>query len=153
MVYITLFAFIIVIIDQIIKIMISDNMLLNSSIEIIKNFFSITYVQNLGAAFSILTGNVIFLIIVSLVALILIYKFFLKNHSFNKLDIFIYSLIFGGIIGNLMDRMIRGYVIDYLDFTILGYSFPIFNLADITIVIGAFLLIINIYWSEKQCKQ
>ena len=68
------------------------------------------------------------------------------------MNIFTYSMLIGGILGNLIDRIIRGYVIDYLDFNIIGYNFPIFNLADIAIVISAFLLIINMSRGDKNAK-
>ena len=152
MIHIVLVTSLIVIIDQLIKIIVANNMILNSSIQIINDFFSITYVQNLGAAFSILTGNRIFLIFIAVISLIVIYKFFIKNIKLNKLDIFTYSLLFGGIIGNLLDRLIRGYVIDYLDFSFFGYDFPIFNLADIVIVISAFVLVITMYRGERCAK-
>lgn len=152
MIHIVLVTSLIVIIDQLIKIIVANNMILNSSIQIINDFFSITYVQNLGAAFSILTGNRIFLIFIAVISLIVIYKFFIKNIKLTKLDIFTYSLLFGGIIGNLLDRLIRGYVIDYLDFSFFGYDFPIFNLADIVIVISAFVLVITMYRGERCAK-
>lgn len=152
MIHIVLVTSLIVIIDQLIKIIVANNMILNSSIQIINDFFSITYVQNLGAAFSILTGNRIFLIFIAVIALIVIYKFFIKNIKLTKLDIFTYSLLFGGIIGNLLDRLIRGYVIDYLDFSFFGYDFPIFNLSDIVIVISAFVLVITMYRGERCAK-
>ena len=152
MTYITIFAFLFVLIDQIIKIFISNTMILNSSISVIDKFFSITYVQNLGAAFSILNGNRIFLIMIAIVALFIIYKFFIKDTILTKMNIFTYSILIGGILGNLIDRIIRGYVIDYLDFNIIGYNFPIFNLADIAIVISAFLLIINMSRGDKNAK-
>ena len=141
MTYITIFAFLLVLIDQIIKIFISNTMILNSSISVIDKFFSITYVQNLGAAFSILNGNRIFLIMIAIVALFIIYKFFIKDTILTKMNIFTYSILIGGILGNLIDRIIRGYVIDYLDFNIIGYNFPIFNIADIAVVIGVILII------------
>ena len=123
---------------------ISSKMLVNSSITIIKNFFNITYVKNIGAAFSILSGSRILLIMIALIAIYIIYKLLVKNKNLNKINIINYSLLIGGIIGNLIDRIIRGYVVDYLDFTIFNYNFPIFNIADICIVISCILLIFTI---------
>lgn len=131
-----------ILIDQLIKIIVSNNILLNDSIVVIKDFFNITYVRNIGAAFSILSGNRLFLILTALIALYLIYRFLIKDNKLNIEHLITYSLLIAGIIGNLIDRIFHGYVIDYLDFKIFGYNFPIFNLADICIVIGCLLLII-----------
>lgn len=142
---ITIISLFILLVDQIIKYIVINNMSLYKSIEIIPNFFNITYVENIGAAFSILSGNVLFLILISLLAIILIYIFLIKNKKLNKLQIIMYSLLIGGIIGNLVDRIFRGFVVDYLDFSIFGYNFPIFNFADVCIVLSAIaLLFINI---------
>lgn len=141
---ITVISFICIIIDQLIKIIVTNNLDLNTELIIIDNFFSLTNVQNDGAAFSILSGNRIFLICVSLCALILLYFLFVKDKKLKNIDKIIYGVLLGGIIGNLIDRVLYGYVIDYLSFNIFGYSFPIFNFADICIVLSMIGLII---WS------
>ena len=124
--------FLSVLLDQIIKIVVSYNMGINDTISIINNFFSITYVTNIGAAWSILSGGRILLILLACLAINLIYFMFIyKKEVDNKNQIF-YGLLLGGIIGNLIDRIVFGYVIDYLDFNIFGYNFPIFNIADIS---------------------
>ncbi len=128
--------------DQIIKIIVSTKMTLNTSITIIKGFFSITYVRNDGAAFSILGGKTLFLILVSLISLYLIYYFLIKDKKLKKLEKIIYGLLIGGLLGNLLDRILLGCVIDYLSFNILGYEAPIFNLADTCIVVSTCLLIL-----------
>lgn len=137
-----LFSFLSVLIDQIIKIIVSFNMELNSSIMIIKNFFNITYVQNTGAAFSILSGNRILLILVALLALNIIYLMFIRNKDLKNKEKIVYGLLIGGIIGNLVDRIVYGYVIDYLDFNFFGYNYPIFNFADILITISVILILL-----------
>ena len=126
--------------------------ILIESIVIIKNFFNLTYVENTGAAFSILENNTIFLILITFVTLFLIYKFLLKNKEFNKLEIITYSLLIGGIIGNLIDRIVYGYVIDYLEFIILNRHMPIFNFADICIVIGTILFLILTIKEEQNAR-
>lgn len=138
---ICIYSLILIVIDQLIKCIVSTNMSLNTSIILIKDFLNITYVRNIGAAFSILEGNRIFLIAVTLIALIGIYLL-IKNKTFKKIETIIYTLIISGIIGNLIDRIIFGYVIDYVDFKLLGYNMPVFNLADSLIVIGCVLLLI-----------
>ena len=140
---IILFSLIIFIIDQLVKLFIGFSVDLNTSITVVKNFFYISNVHNYGAAFSILYGNRFFLIFVSVFAVIFVYYYMLKNKKFNWIDIIIYSLLIGGILGNLFDRIVYGYVVDYLDFNIFGYNFPIFNIADISIVVSVFLIIID----------
>ena len=138
---ISIIGLIIFILDQIVKLAIGFSIPLNRSKIIIKDFFSISNVHNYGAAFSIFYGNRILLIIVSLLALFLIYYFILRNLKNTKLEIITYSLLIGGILGNLLDRIIYGYVVDFFDFKIFGYNFPVFNIADICIVCSAILII------------
>lgn len=140
-------------IDQIVKILVSNNLELNKSVEIVKNFLSITYVQNDGAAWSLFSGNRILLITITLIAIALIYFFLIKGRNLKKFDIIVYGLLLGGIIGNLMDRVIFGYVIDYLDFYLFNYNYPIFNLADTFIVISVFFIIIDMFRSEKNANK
>jgi len=150
---IIIFATFLALIDQIIKFVTINAIDLSESITIIENFFSITYVRNYGAAFSILNGNRIFFILITFFSLALIYIVFLKNNKFKKLDILIYSMLLSGIIGNLIDRIFRGFVIDYLDFKLFGHYFPVFNFADILIVVSVFLLLIILIKEETKCKQ
>jgi signal peptidase II len=125
-----------ILLDRAIKILIAHLLHWGESIIIIKNLFNITAAKNNGAAWSILSGNRIFLISVGFIALWLIYWFFIKNKHLNNLEIFTYCFLIAGIIGNLIDRIYYGYVIDYLEFIIDGYHFPIFNLADMMIVVS-----------------
>lgn len=131
-----------IIIDQIIKVVITTNVEFAHSINVINNFFRITYLQNTGAAWSILSGNRILLIIVTIIALGIIYYVFLKNKKIKNYESILLGLLLGGIIGNLIDRVRFGYVIDYLDFNIFSYHYPVFNFADICIVISIIILVI-----------
>ena len=131
-----------IIIDFIVKIIINNNMNVYDSISIIPSFFSITYVRNIGAAFSIMENSRILFIIIGFIALILIYKYLIMNKVLNKYLMISYSMLIGGIIGNMIDRIIYGYVIDYLSFNIFRYSFPIFNLADTFIVVSIIMLLL-----------
>lgn len=140
-------------IDQVVKILVSNTLELNKSIEIVKNFLSITYVQNDGAAWSLFSGNRFFLIAITLVTITLIYFFLIKDRNLKKLDIIVYGLLLGGIIGNLIDRVIFGYVIDYLDFYLFNYNYPVFNLADTFIVISVFFIIVDMFRSEKNANK
>ncbi len=135
------------IIDQMIKLIVDKYLMLGESIKIIDNFFYLTYVKNYGAAFSILTGSTLFLIGIGFLALLLIYYFLINNKKLSKIELITYGFLIAGIIGNLLDRIIRGYVIDYLDFKLIGYNFPIFNLADTFIVLS---VIIIMYMTLKE---
>lgn len=137
-----------VVIDQIVKILVISKLALQQSITIINNFFNITYVRNTGAAWSILSGNVLLLIMISVLALVAIYYYLIKDKELNKIDIVSYSMLIGGIIGNLIDRVVHGYVIDYLDFKIFNYNFPIFNVADTLIVISIIIIGISLIVGE-----
>lgn len=144
---ITIFTLLLILIDQVSKIIVINNI---TSITIIKDFFNITYVNNTGAAFSILLGKKIFLIIITLIIIAIIIYYIKKNHPKNKLETIAFSLLLGGSFGNLIDRITRGYVIDFLDFKILSYNFPIFNLADTFIVAGIILLLIEEIRKDKE---
>lgn len=139
---ITLIAGIVFIIDQLIKNIVKAYL---SRVVVIPNFFELIYAENDGVAFSMLSGNKVFIITLSLcLTFILIYylKKDVKQNNDGRLNSIAYGLLFGGIIGNLFDRLVRGVVIDYISFNIFGYRFPVFNIADITIIIGVILMII-----------
>lgn len=134
-------SLIVIIIDRILKVLVTNNFALNVRNKIIDGFFYITNCHNEGAAFSLFSGNVLFLIFITLIVLFLIYRT-INKENVNKIGILAYGLLLGGILGNLYDRIFYGYVIDYLDFRIFKFNFAIFNLADAAIVIGAILLIV-----------
>ena len=137
------FGLIFLIVDQAIKFLVESKMVLHESIIVLDNFFSITLVHNLGAAFSILNGNKILLISVGVVAVLLLVMYINSCKSLNDVDVFIYSLLLGGILGNLLDRILKGYVVDYLSFNFGNYYFPIFNFADICIVVSVLFMILG----------
>lgn len=130
------------VIDIVSKLVVSNLMNVNESIRVIRDFFYITYVRNTGAAWSIFAGETWLLIIVSLIIMFLIVWYIYKNRPKSKLEIVGYSMVLGGAIGNFIDRVIYGYVIDFFNFYIFGYDYPIFNLADSFILIGVILLVI-----------
>lgn len=136
--------------DQISKLLVVRLIDINKNIELIKNFFYLTYIRNTGAAFSILTGQRIFLITIAIIILASLFNYLRKNKIYKKLEQLALSLIIGGSFGNLLDRIIRGYVVDFIDIKIFGYNFPVFNIADTFIVIGVFFLIITL--SRKEYK-
>lgn len=126
-----------------------ERLLENGSLTIIHNFFSLTWSENFGAAWSIFENARWFLIIVGFLSLIalIIMKQTIPDSLGKRLST---SLLFAGILGNLIDRIVFGYVKDYLHFNFFGYSYPIFNLADVFIVCGAILLIWIIWKEEKK---
>lgn len=131
-----------ILLDQLSKLIVIKNLDFAASINIIKNFFRLTYVKNTGAAWSILQNNRFLLIIITIFVLIGLIYYIYKNGK--EKDNIIYGLLIGGIIGNLIDRICYGYVIDFLDFNIFGYAFPIFNVADMLIVISIFIMIFKL---------
>ena len=149
---ISIISLIIIIIDQLIKILISNTVTYAKSITVIPNFFYITNVHNDGAAWSMFSGKQFVLIIVAVLAIAGIYLFLIKDKKLNNLEIVLYSVLMGGIIGNLIDRVIFNYVIDYLEFIIGSYHYPVFNFADICIVVSIIMLIISSFW-EDLCKK
>ena len=139
---ISLISLIVFFIDRVTKILISSNFSLNVRNKIINKFFYITNCHNEGAAFSIFSGNILFLILITLIVLYLIYKTLKQKKKLSKISYISYGLLLGGIIGNLFDRLFYGYVIDFLDFQIFKFDFAVFNVADMAIVIGAVMLLI-----------
>jgi signal peptidase II len=140
-----------VLIDQVTKVIAENNLVFGVRESIIDGFFYFTLVYNRGAAWSILAGNRWFLVSVSTIATIgfIIYYFKRINNSKHILLLAL-SLIIGGTFGNLIDRALYGQVIDFLDFIIIGYNYPVFNFADTFLVVGMGLLIIAIYYEDKK---
>lgn len=117
------------------KLMIHNNFHLYESIRLLP-FFSITYVHNIGAAFSILEGQRGLLIgVAGIISLFIIYMLY-KNGNSKKLENAALALILGGAIGNLFDRLYHGFVIDFLDVNFGSWHYPTFNIADCSICIG-----------------
>ena len=137
------------VIDQLTKILVGIFLTLNESVPILHNFFSITFIQNYGAAWNLLNNKVDFLIFVSLFAIFILYRY-MYNFKRNKRNTLAFGLILGGIVGNLIDRVFLGYVRDFLSFRFWNYQYPIFNFADTFIVIGVFLLILAIIKGEDK---
>lgn len=134
-------------IDQISKIIMSLLLNVNEQFVVIKNFFSFYFIENYGAAWSMFSGKAEFLIVISLLAIFIIYRY-MYNFKTNKRNNLAFGLIVGGIFGNLIDRIFLGYVRDFLSFKIINYNYPVFNFADSFIVIGVFLLILAIIKGE-----
>lgn len=135
--------------DQITKIIATTFLKLNTSVKLINKFFYLTLCQNEGAAWGLFKNSKIIIILGTIVAIVLIYHFVYVFKE-NKRNNLAFGLLIGGLLGNLIDRIIFGYVRDFLDFYIFKYDYPIFNVADICIVIGIFLLMIAIIKGEDE---
>lgn len=133
-------AIIVLVIDQILKSLVQ---LYNMNITIIDSFFRVTYYQNTGAAWSILEGHEYILIFVSIIMLVFVFNM-MYSYENDKLNNTAFGLLIGGILGNLSDRVFYGMVRDFINFRIWGYEFPVFNIADMAIVIGVLLILISI---------
>ncbi len=136
--------------DQYTKSIILNYFELYESKTIIDGFFSLTYVQNFGAGFSIMqNARTTFLIITPICLIGFTYLFIRSNDKLSKTALL---LMISGTIGNFIDRIVRIYVVDFLDFIIFGWDFPIFNVADIFLTIGVCLYIIALIKEEKDAK-
>ena len=125
------------------KYYISKNFIVYESKTIIKNFLDITYVKNTGAAFSILKDNTWMITIISLMIIMGVIYYIYKNKPSNNIENIGYGMVIGGALGNFIDRIIYGYVIDFIDIYIFSYDYPIFNIAYIGVVIGIILILIT----------
>ena len=109
--------------------------------------FRFDFVKNYGAAFNILSGNRIFLSLISIIFSILLIYLILRIKTPNQLDLLAYSFILGGTIGNGIDRILKGFVIDFINLNFI--DFPVFNIADISINIGFIFLLYNIFKNNR----
>lgn len=144
-----------IIIDQLTKIYIDRSMQLFDSIPVFENFFHITYVRNRGAAFSFLSNaswRLPFFITVSIIAAFVILVAFRKLRDDQRLAQISLAMIFSGAVGNLIDRVRLGEVIDFLDVHWYRHHWPAFNVADSLICVGVFLLAIDMILEEKRLK-
>lgn len=151
---IVLTSILVIVIDQLSKIFFSGILPLNKTIPIIKNFFHLTLIHNTGIAFGILKGSSNTILIVTMIGLVLIICSLKKDFLTDKILLSQKALrirkvsigfILGGAIGNMIDRIRLGYVIDFLDFRV----WPVFNFADSFITIGAVILFWNLFIPTK----
>lgn len=151
---ITIIALVTFFIDQIIKLLAIKYL---TNFSVIPNVLSFVYAENKGVAFSMFWGNRWFIIILSFLLLCflirIIKKEYLNGNKNDNLKNVTFGFLIGGILGNLFDRIFRSYVVDYVSISLFGYSFPIFNLADVLITIGVILMIICSILDDKRKKQ
>lgn len=138
------FIIILIALDQLTKFLIVKSLEVGESIKVISNFLYITSHRNQGAAWGILQGKMWLFYIVTIVVLVILFMFF-KNEGYGRPDVQLgLSLLIAGSIGNFIDRLFRGEVVDFVDTYIFSYNFPIFNVADAALTIGVIVLIIVI---------
>lgn len=142
-------GFFFVLLDQITKAIVRINMGIGDFVNVIGDFFKITYVQNTGAAFNSLAGNRLFLIIVPIVFISICSLYVYRHKEEHWIFYLSMSMIIAGGIGNLIDRIFFGFVTDMLDFSIFP---PVFNIADIGVTLGCVLLVFSILAEEKLKK-
>ena len=138
-------SILIVLIDQFTKYLMFNN----NKLLINKDFllFKLDFVKNYGAAFNIFNGSRIFLSLISISFSILLIYLVLRKNTLNTIDLYSYSFILGGTIGNGIDRIYRGFVVDFINLNII--NFPVFNIADISINIGFIFLLYNVFKNNR----
>ena len=152
--YLTLsiIASVILILDQATKLYVDANFRLHETVPVIRDFFHLTYVRNKGAAFGILADNAVripFFITVSIIAMLGILWYIKRLRDDQRLAIYSLSLVFSGALGNLIDRIRLGEVIDFLDVFWQRHHWPAFNVADSAITVGVTLLFIEMWREER----
>lgn len=152
--YYFLIAIAIVALDQLTKMLIARNVPLNRGVTVIPGFFSLTHVLNRGAAFSMFANSSSWapkvLIVFSCIVLVAIFTALWRGtQGFTATNLAL-SLIMGGATGNLIDRLRLGSVVDFLAFRLGSYYWPDFNAADSAIVIGSLLLVVELFFFDKQ---
>ncbi len=146
---------VVVLLDFITKAYIDSHMCLHESVVVIRGFFNITYVRNPGAAFSFLAGaspgfRSVFFLAVTVLAIILVLYYVAKSKAEEPFMIFALSLILSGALGNFIDRVRLGEVIDFIDVHLSGYHWPAFNVADSAITVGAFIMFFALFKRPKE---
>ncbi len=149
-----LFIFLILFIDQVSKFIISQKIPIYSRLNIIPGFFDLIHIHNRGAIFGFLSRSgsqlvYYFLMVASFVAFSLVLYYFFKTSPQEKFLEISLSLILAGALGNLIDRIFRGYVIDFVDLYVKKWHWPAFNIADASVSIGAVFLILILLFKRR----
>jgi signal peptidase II len=155
--YHIIIAGLIVLCDRMTKWVVAQKIALSDSVDVIPGVFRLTHVQNQGAAFGLFADSpsgwkVAMLILFSVAALAVVSALLWKNGNALNPTAIALSLVFGGALGNLWDRVASGRVIDFLDFYLGSHHWPAFNIADSAIVVGALLLLSEIFLAPQEEK-
>lgn len=150
MVVIYIGAFLLLILDQVVKYWTITQIALHDNVTIINGIFSLTYVKNDGAAWGILSGNMVFFYVIT-IAIVLVLAYWIHTKKIRLLEKVAYMFVIAGALGNFIDRIRLNYVIDMfkLDFI----NFPIFNVADICLTIGVIVFLVDVLLSEILVKE
>jgi signal peptidase II len=156
--YHIMIASLILLCDRMTKALVAQKITLHDSVDVIPGMFRLTHVQNQGAAFGLFAESpfewkVAMLVMFSLAALAVVSALLWKNGNALNATAIALSLVFGGALGNLWDRVTSGRVIDFLDFYVGNHHWPAFNIADSAIVVGALLLLSEIFLAPQEDKQ
>ncbi|MCP4681342.1 MAG: signal peptidase II [Desulfobacterales bacterium] len=151
-------ALAVILLDRISKLVLIHYLRIHESVPVLKGFFNLVHVRNRGMAFGLMNRpdfnfSSYFLIAAGIGAIILLIFWFIKLKEDDRRMIFGFSLILGGAVGNLIDRIRYGEVVDFLDFHVGTYHWPAFNVADSSITVGAFLVAISLVFSGKKADQ
>ena len=147
-----IFSALLVGVDQLVKWWITDNLALGETKSLIPGILSLNHIRNTGAAWSMLEGKMWFFTIVTLIAVVVILTLMIKNREKgNRWFMIGLSLILAGAIGNFIDRLRLGYVVDMFQTDFM--NFPIFNVADVTLVCGVICILIYIILDEKDQRK
>ena len=153
--FLSLFALGIVGLDQLSKYLVVANIPLYTNVPFLPGFLGLTNVRNTGAAFSILEGQRwLFVVMFAALTVLLLIEYFKKPMPFTKLERWCIAAIYGGGIGNMIDRIFRGYVVDMIKTEFM--NFPVFNVADCFITCGCILLLAHLilfnkaFWKEEK---
>ena len=141
-----IFTAVLIIIDRISKVLAAKYLAGGPSIVVIPHLLGLRYLENTGMAFSMLSGKTVFLAAVTAIALVVMAYFLFVKKSGDSFERFCFILIFAGGVGNLIDRVFQGYVIDYFEF--LFMDFAIFNVADVYVCVGVGLYAIYTFYTE-----
>jgi signal peptidase II len=155
--YHIIIAAVVVLLDRVSKWAIAQRITLYDSVDVFPGFFRLTHVQNQGAAFGLFSESpsewkVTMLILFSVAALAVVSTLLWKNGNAMNATAIALSLVFGGALGNLWDRVANGRVIDFFDFYLGSHHWPAFNVADSAIVVGALLLLSEIFMAPQEEK-
>jgi len=139
------------IVDQLTKFLVMKYMTIGQSISVIDHFLYLTSHRNQGAAWGILQGKMVFFYVVTLFVIAMVVLWMRKlNVRKEKLLVIALSLILGGALGNLIDRVLYQQVTDFINVYLFGYDFPIFNIADSALCIGVFLMVVDAFFDMKK---
>ncbi len=146
--WMSLFALGIAVADQVTKILVVESIPMYSIVEAVPGLFHLTYVRNFGAAFSALQGmRWLFVLIFAVLTAAILFEYFKKPMPFTKLERWLIAAIYGGGLGNMIDRVRLGYVVDMIAVDFI--NFPVFNVADCFITCGCILLMLRLLFFNK----